>query len=328
MKIKTIYYSKKSRSIILQLFFAIIVFSFILYLGVNIHTNLSSRNIQTGFSFLYEEAGFEISESIIAYSAEDTYLKALFVGLLNTFKVIIVGNILALFLGLIIAMFTLMNNILLKFIARSYIEVLRNIPLLLQLLFWYSLITQYLPRVKNAISFTQHIFISNRGLNFSSFDFYNLVINKPKFIGFNFEGGLSIGPEFFALLLGLVLYTSAFMAEIFRAGILSINKSQWEAAYSLGLTKLQTFKTIILPQSLKVVIPPMIGQLLNLAKNSSLAVAIGYPDFVSVANTSMNQTGQAIELILLIMIVYLIISLNISLFINIYNARNKRAFEK
>ena len=340
---------------------------------------MASQNIASGFAFLSLEAGFEISESLVEYNSSNSYGKALLVGLLNTLKVSLIGNGLALILGVGIGIARLSSNWPMAKVAKWYIEVLRNTPLLLQLFFCYTIILEVFPPIRQALNPLPHVYLSQRGFFFPlpeshpghkwilasillaigiCYIFYrwntsyrdrtgksaplfwiNLAtifllpfiawwgvglpsqLTVPQLKGFNFSGGVCLTPEFLALLAGLTLHTSAFMAEIVRAGILSVKKGQWEAAQSLGLNFSQKMGLVIMPQALRVIIPPITSQLLNLTKNSSLAVAIGHPDFVSVANTSLNQTGQAIELISLIMLVYLIFSLATSLFMNWYNRK-------
>ncbi|MHB8909440.1 MAG: amino acid ABC transporter permease [Syntrophales bacterium] len=349
------------------------------YLFSNTVANLHRQSIATGFGFLQKEASFEVGESLIPYSAADTYLKALLVGVLNTLKVAFVGVILTVILGTFLGIARLSKNWLLAKIAAIYIEVFQDIPILLQLFFWYSFFYDILPAPREAIEPITGVFMSNRGLVFAVpewndaylsmaiaciigciavyfmhrwarkrqeatgqiFPVFTLgigiiiglpaatwlaagaphAISVPELVGFNFRGGLNVSPEFGALLLGLVLYTAAFVAEIVRAGIQAIGKGQTEAAMAIGLRPGQILKLVILPQALRVIIPPLTSQMLNLTKNSSLAVAIGFPDFVSVASTTINQTGQAIEGISLIMIVYLCFSLLTSLFMNWYNKK-------
>ncbi|WP_456316529.1 amino acid ABC transporter permease [Teichococcus cervicalis] len=303
---------------------------------------------------------------------------ALMVGVLNTLKIAVVGVVLATLFGTLLGIARLSKNWLLSRIAAAYVEVVRDLPLLLQLLFWYAIL-QGLPGPRQALHPMEGVFLSNRGLklpwiqwqdahSFALLGFVagivltvfyaraararqmadgqprrvwpaalGLIIGLPLAIwaglgapwtgdipalrGFNFQGGLTITPEYFALLIGLVMYTAAFIAEIVRAGILAVAKGQWEAAEALGLPRGLIMRKIVLPQALRVIVPPMTSQYLNLTKNSSLAVAIGYQDIVSIANTTLNQTGQAIEGIAIIMAVYLTISLSISLFMNWYNAR-------
>jgi general L-amino acid transport system permease protein len=285
------------------------------YLVSNTLDNLAARNIASGFGFLWREAGFEIGESLLPYSAADTYFRALLAGLGNTFRVALIGIVLATVLGTLIGLSRLSGNFLLKGVSAAYVEFIRNTPLLVQLFFWYALISEALPPPREAAALFQHIYLSNRGI------FFPLPGSVPVLEGFNFSGGGHLSPEFVTLLLGLVIYTAAFIAEIVRAGVLSVPKGQVEAADALGLNHFNKTKMIVLPQALRLIVPPLTSQYLNLAKNSSLAVAIGYPDFVAVVNTAINQTGQAIEGIALIMAVYLTISLSISAFMNWYNAR-------
>ena len=278
-------------------------------------TNLEERRIASGFGFLQREAGFEIGETVfLRYGAADTYLKALLVGLTNTLAVALIGVILATVLGTIIGLCRLARNFLVRNFAAGYVEFIRNVPLLVQLFFWYAIITEGLPGPREALSPLPGVFLSNRGI------FLPTLTSVPELQGFNFVGGMSMTPEFAALLVGLAIYTAAFIAEIVRAGILAVDRGQTEAARALGLSRPQTTRLIVLPQALRVIVPPMTNQYLNLTKNSSLAVAIGYPDLVSIANTTMNQTGQAIEGVAIIMAVYLTISLSISAFMNWYNA--------
>lgn len=339
--------------------------------------NLAVRNISTGFHFLQREAGFAIGESPIAYGPENTYARAILVGLLNTLRIAVIGIILATIIGTVIGIARLSKNWLIAKLSMIYVEVIRNVPLLLQLFFWYAIITESMPGPRDSLKPFPGFFISNRGIKMPSptdhfafdlaaggfflaliligivvhfakkrqdatgkaFPIYRTAIamllglpllgwlvggapmelDVPKLQGFNFVGGATLTPEFAALLFGLVLYTAGFIAEVVRAGIQAVNYGQWEAAGALGLSRSQTLRLIVLPQSLRVIIPPMTSQYLNLTKNSSLAVAIGYPDIVSVANTTLNQTGQAIEGIMIIMAVYLSISLSISVFMNWYN---------
>ncbi|MEM7119670.1 MAG: amino acid ABC transporter permease [Pseudomonadota bacterium] len=348
------------------------------FLVSNTLSNLARQNIASGFGFFDAESGFAIGEAIVPFAPTDTYLRALIVGLLNTIKVAVIGVFFATIIGTIVGVMRLSHNWLIAKIASIYVEVLRNIPLLLQLFFWYSLIVSTLPRAKDALGPFLGFHLSNRGLNvpvpddwaylgplvgillatvvtwvllkrskrihdatgetkpvmwpsigiFVMFIFlgwaatgFPTSIDTPALQGFSFQGGVDVSSEFLALWLGLTLYTAAFIAEIVRSGILAVNKGQWEAAGALGLRRGQILRFIALPQAMRVIIPPMTSQYLNLTKNSSLAVAIGYPDIVSVAGTTINQTGQAIEGIAVIMAVYLTLSLSISLFMNWYNKR-------
>ena len=283
----------------------------------NTLANLEARRIASGFAFLLREAGFEIGEQAFAYGAADSYARALAVGLANTFKVAVLGIAAATLLGTGIGLLRLSRNTLLRSWAAAYVEFVRNVPLLVQLFFWYALITEALPHPRAALHPLPGVFLSNRGIFFPSFS------STPVLEGFNFTGGMALTPEFAALLFGLAIYTAAFIAEIVRAGVLAIERGQWDAAHALGLSRRQALRYVVAPQALRVIVPPLTSQYLNLTKNSSLAVAIGYPDLVSIANTTINQTGQAIEGIAIIMAVYLTISLAISAFMNWYNARLK-----
>lgn len=286
------------------------------YFVSNVLENLSARNISSGFAFLSGEAGFEIGEvGLLAYSASDSYLRALGVGLENTFRVAAIGIVLSTVLGSAVGLSRLSPNLLLRSISAGYVGFFRNTPLLVQLFFWYALTTEALPPPAEAFNPFQGIFLSNRGL------FLPLPGSAPVLDGFNFSGGAHLSPEYVTLVVGLVIYTSAYIGEVVRSGVLAISKGQVDAGSAMGLRPSQVTRYIVLPQALRVMVPPLTNQYLNLTKNSSLAVAIGYPDFVSVVNTTINQTGQAIEGIALIMAVYLTISLLISGLMNWYNAR-------
>jgi general L-amino acid transport system permease protein len=289
------------------------------YLVHNTVSNLEDRRIASGFSFLQREAGFEIGESaFLRYSASDSYLRALAVGLTNTLAVSLVGILLATVLGTAVGLFRLSKNFLLRTLAAGYVELVRNTPVLVQLFFWYALITEVLPHPRSALEPLPGVFLTNRGIFYPSFE------SAPVLQGFNFTGGMVLTPEYATLLLGLSIYTASFIAEIVRAGVLAVGRGQWDAAHAVGLQRGQALRHVVLPQAVRVIVPPLASQYLNLTKNSSLAVAIGYPDLVSIANTTMNQTGQAIEGVAIIMAVYLTISLSISAFMNWYNARVMR----
>jgi len=342
--------------------------------------NLEVRKIASGFGFLTREAGLPIGDSpFIDYSPDRDYLTALLVGVLNTARVAVVGVILATILGTFVGIARLSKNWLVARCAQAYVEIMRNLPLLLQLLFWWALFRESLPGPREASNFADLVFLSNRGLKYPTpvpdaahwwllaavaigiaasiavarwarlrqeatgqqFPVFwasvgmifglpvavfflvgiPLTWSVPALRGFNFVGGGTLTPEFAALLIGLVTYTAAFTAEIVRSGILAVSYGQSEAAGALGLPRARVLRLIVLPQALRVIVPPMTSQYLNLTKNSSLAVAIGYPDLVSIANTTINQTGQAIEGVAIIMAVYLTISLSISAFMNWYNQR-------
>jgi len=373
------WYDPKKRSVLYQLGVLAMVGLLGYYLVSNTIANLERQAIATGFGFLEKEASFEIGESLIAYSAADKYARALMVGVLNTLLVSFIGVVLTVILGTFIGIARLSTNWLVSRLAAVYIEVFQDIPVLLQLFFWYAFFYEMLPGPRQALSPFSGVFLSNRGLVFAVPQFHpahmymavaflagcigiyflrrwarkrqaktgmafpvfrvSVVIlillpllawlaggaptkmSVPELKVFNFQGGLNVSPEFTALLLGLVLYTAAFVAEVVRAGIQSVTKGQREAAMSIGLNTNQVLQLVILPQALRVIIPPLTSQMLSLTKNSSLAVAIGYPDFVSVAGTAINQTGQAIEGVAMIMIVYLFFSLSTSAFMNWYNKK-------
>jgi general L-amino acid transport system permease protein len=355
-----------------------IAVAIVAWLWSNAIHNLSVRRISTGFAFLGREAGMPIADTWLAYSPKNTYLRAFLVGIVNTLRVAAIGIVLATVMGTLVGIARLSSNWLLSRLAAIYVEVLRDLPLLLQLLFWYVLM-QGLPAARAAWKPIEGVYLSNRGLVLPSIPIeegnlwvigtavaglialyllrrrliarqmqdgrsrrlwpYALLlgvglpalvslglgaswtITMPELRGFNFVGGLTLAPEYFALLVALVTYTSAFIAEIVRSGIQAVPSGQWDAAMALGLRRSFVLQQIVLPQALRVIIPPMTSQYLNLTKNSSLAVAVGYQDIVSIANTTLNQTGQAIEAIALIMAVFLTISLGISFFMNWYNAR-------
>jgi len=369
----------KKRAVIFQILVLGMVALLAYYLVSNTVVNLKRQNIATGLSFLNKESSFEIGESLIPYSAASSYGRALIVGALNTLKVAFIGIVLTSILGTIVGVARLSSNWLVSKLAAIYIEVMQDIPVLLQLFLWYAIFYETLPSPQQALCPVSGLFLCNRGVAFTvpeahpahkymilallvgcgvvylvrrwakqrqekTGQFFPVLrvaigitiglplvvwlafgapmkMDVPKLVGFNFKGGITVSPEFIALLLGLILYTAAFVAEVVRAGIQSVSKGQREAAMSIGLRPPMVLNLVILPQALRVIIPPLTSQMLNLTKNSSLAVAIGYPDFVSVANTTINQTGQAVEGVALIMVVYLIFSLSTSAFMNWYNKR-------
>ena len=352
------------------------------FLVHNTLVNLESRNIQTGYHFLWRESGFDISEFMIPYSAASTYARALVVGLLNTLRVAIIGVALATVLGIFVGIGTLSQNWLLARITMGYIHLLRNIPVLLQIILWYTILIndRFLPNPRQAEPLLG-TYLTQRGLYFPLPEghvawlaaagafvaalvlawlldrwttarqlrtgrrlpvfWLNLILiialpglawfllgaptemSMPELRGFNLAGGGHVSPEFVAVLFGLTIYTSAFIGEIVRSGILSVSKGQVEAARALGLKEGMILRNVTLPQALRVIIPPLTSQYLNLTKNSSLSVAVGYPDLVSVAGTTMNQTGQAIEGVSIIMIVYLTLSLTTAALMNWYNKRRQ-----
>jgi general L-amino acid transport system permease protein len=312
-------YDTQVRSVLYQVLLAAAVGVTFGYVIANTAENLAARGIASGFRFLSREAGFEISETtFLSYDAGSSYLWAIAVGVLNTFRVAAIGIVLATSLGTLIGVARLSRNWLLAKFAAAYVEVIRNVPLLVQLFFWYTVVTEHLPAPGDAWNPLPGVFISNRGIVFPVLRL-SLDLEYPELTGFNFSGGGTVSPEFAALLLGLVIYSASFIAEIVRAGILAIDRGQFEAAYSLGLRPWQAMRFVILPQALRAIVPPLTSQYLNITKNSSLAVAIGYPDLVSICNTIINQTGQAIEGIAIIMLVYLTISLALSALMNWYN---------
>jgi general L-amino acid transport system permease protein len=284
--------------------------------------NLRARGIASGFEFLGRPAGFEIARGLLPFSSSDTYARALLVGLLNSVRVSFFGIAIATSLGLLIGIARLSGTWIVSAVARMYVEVSRNTPLLLQLLFWYTL-TQGLPGPAAALNPLPGVYLCFRGLFLPTLiarpEFPWIGAESPTLVGFGFQGGTSVSPEFAALLIGLSMYTAAFIGETVRSGILAIGSGQTEAAAALGLSRLHALRFVVLPQALRVIIPPATSQFLNLFKNSSLAVAIGYPDLMSITNTTLNQTGQAIEAIALAMAVYLAVSLSLSAAMNLYN---------
>jgi len=313
----------RHRAVVYQALLAAAVILAAWYFISNAVENLLARRIASGFGFLSREAGFEIGETaLLTYSASDSYLRALAVGLFNTFRVALPAILISSLIGMALGLARLAPNWLLAKLASAYVEVMRNVPLVVQLFFWYAVITESLPAPADALSPLPGVFLSNRGFAYPTLaGQFTLALDYPALSGFGFTGGGSLSPEFAALFLGLTLYTAAFIGEIVRAGILSVDRGQFEAARSLGLSGRQVMRFVILPQALRVIVPPVTSQYLNCTKNSSLAVAIGYPDLVSIANTTINQTGQAIEGIAVIMLVYLTISLAISAAMNVYNQR-------
>jgi len=306
----------KKGQLLAQILWGLFLFTLFFFLLSNMFANFKVQQLSFGYSFLQEEAGFEIGDSLWSYSASDSYLKALWTGIGNTLKIAFIGNIGALILGLFLSICLLVPHKLLQFLSESFLQVIRNIPLLLQLFVWYALISELLPPIRQSWEFLPNVFLNKRGLYLPWFDG-----SLPVLKGLNFQGGAHLSPELLALCLGLIIYTSVFMAEIIKAGVLSVEKGQWEAGHSLGFSYAQTLRLIIFPQSLRVIIPPLTSQFMNLTKNSSLAVAIGYPDFVSIVNTSLNQTGRAVELIFLLMLTYLFLNLCISWIMNYFYRR-------
>jgi general L-amino acid transport system permease protein len=375
------YNDPKVRSVVYQLVLCTVVALLVYGAARNAIDNLARAQIASGFGFWNQTAGFDISQTLIEYSSRgSTYGRAFWVGLLNTLLVAGLGIVFATIIGFVVGISRLSSNWLIAKAAGGYVEIIRNLPLLLQLLFWYNAVLKALPDIRESIIIPGGLILNNRGfflplpvlkggVGFFEFSllagviaaiaFYVwarkrqektgtrppvltvtllLVIGLPlavfAVIGrpisfefpqagrFNIAGGIEVLPEFVALLFGLSIYTAAFIAEVVRAGILAVSRGQSEAAYSLGLRPGPTLRLIVVPQAMRVIIPPLTSQYLNLTKNSSLAVAIGYPDLVQVfTGTVLNQTGQAVEVVAITMLVYLVISLTTSLIMNLYNRR-------
>ncbi|MEP6790084.1 MAG: ABC transporter permease subunit [Ramlibacter sp.] len=349
-----------------------------LLIGNTLH-NMRLRGIQSGFDFLGQPAGFDIGEGWLAYDSNNPYWKAFLVGVVNTLRVAVVGIVCATLIGTLLGVGRFSPNALVRGLCYGYVELFRNIPVLLQLLMWYLLFTEYLPLPAEALQVGHLFFLSKNGLSFPALTWEAghwfagaglllgcvasyawarfarmrfertgkplpiaapvllLVVglswlgwlaggspaqfSYPQVTELQVEGGSALSPEYLAVLLGLVFYTSAFIGEVVRAGIASVPQGQHEASASLGLPRLRAMRLVVLPQALRLIVPPLTNQYLNLTKNSSLAVAVGYPDVVSIANTSLNQTGRAVECIAIIMGVYLVLSLLTSALMNLINKR-------
>lgn len=369
----------KVRSYAVQTLLALLFLVGLFTIVQNTASNLVSRHISSGFSFLYKNAGFDIAMSLIQYSSNSTYLRAIVAGLLNTLLIAFLGIIFATIVGFIVGIMRLSRNWLIARIGTVYVEVIRNVPLLLQMYVWYQAVLKPLPGPRQAVNVFNMFFLSNRGLSMPAPVFgpgawlglaglvlgiigaivvhrwakrrqavtgqhfpsvwagialiiglpvlglllagWPLTFDIPKLGGFNFRGGATIIPEFMALWLAISIYTGSFIAEVVRSGILAVSHGQTEAAGALGLRSGPTMRLVVIPQALRVIIPPLASQYLNLTKNSSLAVAIGYPDLVATGGTVMNQTGQAVEVVTIWMVVYLGLSLSTSAFMNWFNSR-------
>ncbi|OCH16582.1 amino acid ABC transporter permease [Aliivibrio sp. 1S165] len=379
-KNKNLFYNPTFRAILFQVIAVATLVFFFYSIVNNALSNLESRGIATGLAFLDQEAGFGIGLSLVEYDETHTYGRTFVVGLLNTALVSVLGILFATLLGFTVGIARLSSNWLVSRCAAVYIETFRNIPLLLQIFFWYFAVLQALPSPRQSLSLGDSIFLNVRGLFFPGPIFEqgsNLIgmavvlaivfiiflsrwahnkqtltgqqtpvlrysvmllvglptlsyfisgmpvsIEYPELKGFNFRGGISIIPELAALVVALSVYTASFIAEIVRSGINAVSHGQTEAAMALGLPRNKTLKLVVIPQAMRIIIPPLTSQYLNLTKNSSLAMAIGYPDLVSVfAGTTLNQTGQAIEIITMTMAVYLTLSLLTSFLMNIYNSK-------
>ena len=371
-----------NRALLFQILLAIGVSVFFAFIANNTIHNLEQRGISTGFAFLKQKAGFGIIQHLIPYTENDTYGRTFIVGLLNTILVSVLGIICATILGFIVGVARLSSNWLVSKLAGIYIETFRNLPLLLQIFFWYFAVLRTLPSPRNSLHIGEKFFLNIRGVYLPDPIFEqgfgwvegalilavlaSIILKRwankrqeetgeqfpvlwtatglililptiayfatggpisweyPVLKGFNFQGGITIIPELAALLIALSVYTASLIAEIVRSGILSVSHGQTEAAAALGLRPGKILRLVIIPQAMRVIIPQMTSQYLNLVKNSSLATAIGYPDLVAIfAGTTLNQTGQAIEVIAMTMAVYLTISLIISYFMNWYNARSQ-----
>jgi general L-amino acid transport system permease protein len=363
-----------------QIISAIVVIGFLFLAVRNVLDAAAQRGLNLGFGFLSGAAGFPIGETDLAYTPEKSFAFAFLVGVVNTLKVSIVGIFLATILGTIVGVARLSTNWLVSRIALAFIEIHRNIPLLVLLYLWYSGVFIQLPRVKDSFVWPGPTYINQRGVYFTwpqlnansplfliltgvgillaiiaffwlrrirettgrltNFGIVSLVIlflfplvglvltgfkpfdiETPVLQGFNFKGGLHLTPEFTALLIGLVTYTAAFIAEVVRAGIQAVSRGQLEAASALGLKSFQVLGLVIMPQALRIIIPPLISQYLNLTKNSSLAIFIGYPELFFMGKTTINQAGRAVQVFVLVVLVYLVMSLFTSLILNIYNRR-------
>ncbi|WP_020409371.1 amino acid ABC transporter permease [Hahella ganghwensis] len=380
-KAKTSFWNDPAvRSVVFQLLAIGAVVAFFLYIINNALSNMEARGITTGFAFLNDSAGFGILQTLVPFDETYSYGRTFIVGLLNTVLVSVLGIFLATILGFIIGIARLSKNWLIAKLASVYIEIFRNIPLLLQIFFWYFAVLRALPSPRDSFNFNDSVFFNVRGLYMpepiaqdgfgavwialfaaiaiiigvvryekkyqlrtgKTFPLFfpslglliglplitYFIVGSPMYLeypelkGFNFQNGMVVIPELIALLLALTIYTAAFIAEVVRSGIEAVPHGQSEAANALGLTNGQRLRLIIIPQAMRVIIPPLTNQYLNLTKNSSLATAIGYPDLVSVfAGTTLNQTGQAVEIIFMTMAVYLTLSLTTSALMNWYNKR-------
>ena len=374
---RRVFFDEKSRSLLIQVLVIGFFAAFIYLLVQQTSANLDRRGISSGFDFLSMGAGYDISITLIPFTSEDTHLRAYFVGLLNTLLIAVCGCFLATILGFFVGVIRLSSNWLFRNIAYVYVEFTRNVPVLLQIVLYYSILL-HLPKIKQAIVLFEGFYLTNRGLYsplpiikdgfsivlasfviaiilsifikknlkrkqeqtgkqypiflinsaliiFTPIIFYYIMgmpidFEIPVLKGFNFKGGMVVRPEFIGMLLGLSIYTAAFISETVRSGIISVSKGQREASQALGLKNNLVMRLIIIPQALRVIIPPLTSQYLNLTKNSSLGIAIGYADLVhGFGGISLNQTGRAIEIMLMVMVTYLTISLIISLFMNLYN---------
>ena len=313
-----------TRGWVYQLLALVLIAALGAWLLHNTLANMAVRGIRSGWDFLWQTAGFDIGEHLIAYESVDPYWRAFLVGVLNTLRVALIGIVLITVLGTLLGVARYSRNALVRGLSYTYVELFRNVPVLVQLLVWYVVFVEFLPDATEPLKFAGIALLSKSGLSLpwlarSVEQGWHWSLPVPE--GFTIMGGITLSPEFLALLLGLSFYTAAFVAEVVRAGIAAVPRGQTEAAQSIGLSRAKTLRLVVLPQALRVIIPPLTNQYLNLTKNSSLAVAIGYPDVVSVANTALNQTGRAVECIAIIMAVYLATSLSTAALMNVYNRR-------
>ena len=316
--------SQALRGVAYQVFAAAAIGLLVWFFAHNTLHNMRTRGIHSGFDFLWQPAGFDIGETWVAFDSTRSYGRAFAAGLANTLRVAVLGIALTTLLGTALGVGRFSRSVLVRGLCSAYVEFFRNTPVLLQLLMWYLLMTQLLPSAAQAWQIGP-FYLSKGGFSLPlpvwPTEAAALSFELPHQGEFAIEGGAALTPEFMALLVGLVAYTAAFVAEIVRAGIRSVPHGQADAAAALGLNRWQEMRLVTLPQALRVIVPPMTNQFLNITKNSSLAVAIGYPDLVSIANTSMNQTGRAVECITIVMGVYLTMSLIASALMSRYNAR-------
>ena len=365
-----------------QVAFVLAVLVFFSFIFRNMQAGLAKQGISLSLDFIRGVSGFDIAETLFTYDRSSTYLQAYQIGLLNTLLVSVVGIIFATILGVILGVGRLSTNFIINRLAAFYLELIRNLSLLVFLIFWYLGVFLKLPRVREAIIWPGDIFLSNRGVGIpwglptASYPTFRLILifgfilalivffslraysqrtgraplttlwtlltfilvalagwiilpdkplslDLPRVEGLRLTGGKILTPEFMALTSGLVLYTSAFIGEVVRAGIQSVSKGQVEASRALGLNAFQTLRLVVFPQALRVIVPPLTSQYLNLIKNSSLAISVGYPDVFYVSNTIQNQTGRAVEMITMVMLTYLAFSLITSVFMNWYNQKIK-----
>ena len=297
--------SQRVRAWVYQLALIGILIALVGWLLHNTLGNMRMRGIQSGFDFLLDPAGFDIGESMLTFTSTQTYGQAFLVGLMNTLRVSLIAIVICTLLGTVLGIGRLSGNALARGLCYAYTEFFRNIPLLLQLLMWYVVLVELMPDTETPLHFRDWVLLSKEGLA----------------LPWLMSDGLTLTPEFLALTWGLALYTSAFVAEVIRSGIQSVPLGQVEAALSIGLSPWQRLRLVVLPQALRLIVPPMTNQYLNAIKNSSLAVAIGYPDLVSISNTTLNQTGRAVECIAIVMAVYLTLSLLTASGMNYFNRR-------